>query len=83
VTTIAVYWLRNPIAIDGSPQRGPLARCYDGTAMNLLAIIIVFLAVVTASAIAYIAWELSSGRPVFSSKRPTRGAGNENKSPEA
>jgi hypothetical protein len=51
--------------------------------MNLLAIIIVFLAVVTASAIAYIAWELSSGRPVFSSKRPTRGTGNENNSPDA
>jgi hypothetical protein len=28
--------------------------------MNLLAIIIVFLAIVTAGAIAYIAWELSS-----------------------
>lgn len=33
--------------------------------MNLLAIIIVFLAIVTAGAIAYIAWELSSGDPVF------------------
>ena len=31
--------------------------------MNLLAIIIVFLAIVTAGAIAYIAWELSSGDP--------------------
>lgn len=35
--------------------------------MNLLAIIIVFLAIVTAGAIAYIAWELSSGDPVFGS----------------
>lgn len=34
--------------------------------MNLLAIIIVFLAIVTAVAIAYVAWELSSGEPVFS-----------------
>ena len=42
--------------------------------MNLLAIIIVFLAIVTAAAIAYIAWELSSGDPVFT--RPEkRGTG--------
>ena len=38
-------------------------RCYDAREMNLLAIIIVFLAIVTAGAIAYIAWELSSGDP--------------------
>jgi hypothetical protein len=33
--------------------------------MNLLAIIIVFLAILTAGAIAYIAWELSSGDPAL------------------
>lgn len=33
--------------------------------MNLLAIIIVFLAIATAGAIAYVAWELSSGDPAF------------------
>ncbi|MEX0976451.1 MAG: hypothetical protein WDZ50_05080 [Woeseia sp.] len=36
--------------------------------MNLLAIIIIFLAVITAGSIAYIAWELSSGRPVFKNR---------------
>lgn len=33
--------------------------------MNLLAIIIILLAVITAGSIAFIAWELSSGKPVF------------------
>jgi flagellar basal body-associated protein FliL len=33
--------------------------------MNLLAIIIILLALITAGSIVYIAWELSSGRPVF------------------
>lgn len=43
--------------------------------MNLLALIIVFLAIATAGAIAYIAWELSSGDPVFT--RSDRKAPNE------
>lgn len=38
--------------------------------MDLLAIIIVFLAIITAVAIAYVAWELSSGNPVFSKSPP-------------
>ncbi len=38
--------------------------------MNLLAIIIILLALITAGSIVYIAWELSSGRPVFK-KRET------------
>lgn len=40
--------------------------------MNLLAIIIVFLAIVTAGAIAYIAWELSSEEPVFGRSAPRK-----------
>lgn len=47
--------------------------------MNLLAIIIVFLAIVTAGAIAYIAWELSSGNPVFTRLRE---ADRESRSPK-
>jgi len=39
--------------------------------MNLLAIIIVFLAIVTAGAIAYIAWELSSGDPAGRAAKKT------------
>jgi Flp pilus assembly protein CpaB len=31
--------------------------------MNLLAIIVIFLAIATAGAIAYVAWELSSDKP--------------------
>ena len=38
--------------------------------MNLLALIIIFLAIVTAGAIAYIAWELSSGDPTGRSATP-------------
>lgn len=45
--------------------------------MNLLAIIIVFLAIVTAGAIAYIAWELSSGNPVFGRSQRQRHEANE------
>lgn len=37
--------------------------------MNLLAIIIVFLAILTAGAIAYVAWELSSGDPTGGSAK--------------
>ena len=43
--------------------------------MNLLAIIIILLALITAGCIVFIAWELSSGRPVFK-KRESQAADN-------
>lgn len=43
--------------------------------MNLLAILIVFLAIVTAGAIAYVAWELSSGDPAFTHSSTKQKAG--------
>ncbi len=41
--------------------------------MNLLSIIIILLAVITAGSIVFIAWELSSGKPVFK-KRESKAA---------
>lgn len=43
--------------------------------MNLLAIIVIFLAVATAGAIAYIAWELSSDKPKIEKTVPGASSG--------
>lgn len=41
--------------------------------MNLLSLIIIFLALVVAGSIFFIAWELSSGRPIFREKEEPGG----------
>ena len=48
--------------------------------MNLLAIIVVFLAIATAGAIAYVAWELSSDKPRIRNAKPA--APREDRSPD-
>ena len=48
------------VALESGTGDRPLQT---GAAMNLLALIVIFLAIAIAAAIAYIAWELTSDKP--------------------